>query len=134
MRGRVYLAGPMSGIEDNNHPLFNRVAGLLRDADWHVENPAEFEPIISAKLSSAERLAFFLREDIERLSRCDGIVLLPGWSESTGANCELFVAQILDLTTYVWEDEVVRSEPHLYADLDLMLDHINEANWPGEAL
>jgi len=26
----IYLAGPMTGVEDWNHPLFNEVAGALR--------------------------------------------------------------------------------------------------------
>ena len=132
MRGKLYIAGPMSGYDDLNYPLFNGVAKLLRDADWEIVNPAEFEPNLPEGLSFNARHAIFLREDFAELATCSGIVLLPGWADSTGANCELFVAQMIDLASYVWEEDQARFEPHLYADLDLILDHINAVNWPGE--
>ncbi len=132
MRGKLYVAGPMNGYEDFNHPLFNRVEQLLLEAGWAIINPASFEPEVDQALPRPVRLSIFLREDIELLATCDGIVLLPGWADSTGSNCELFVAQMLGLTSYVWEDENARPEPHLYANLDLMLDHVNDVNWPGE--
>lgn len=132
MRGKLYLAGPMSGIEDNNYPLFNSVAGVLRDADWEIVNPAEFEPNLDPSLSFNNRLAIFLRDDIELLATCNGIVFLPGWADSVGANCELFVAQILGLRTYVWHKNTVTDEVNLYANLDTIIDHVNAVNWPGE--
>ena len=132
MRGKLYIAGPMNGYEDYNHPMFNDVAAKLRAADWEIINPAEFEPELDADLAWEVRLSIYLQEDIELLARCTGIMLLPGWADSTGANCELFVSQMLGLMSYVWEEDQARYEPHLYADLDLILDHINAVNWPGE--
>ncbi len=133
MRGKIYVSGPMSGIDDANYPLFNKVAGELRDAGWEVINPAEFEPEGWEDIEDpGKRLAIFLREDFALLATCDSLVLLPGWADSTGANCELFLAQQIGLTTYVWLDGLIGKEPHLYANLDTIIDHINAVQFPGE--
>lgn len=38
---RIYIAGPMTGLPDNNYPAFHEAAARLRKRCWHVENPAE---------------------------------------------------------------------------------------------
>jgi hypothetical protein len=38
---RLYLAGPMTGIEDFNYPAFNAMAERLRAAGYEVKNPAD---------------------------------------------------------------------------------------------
>ncbi|CRM19804.1 hypothetical protein [Pseudomonas sp. 31 R 17] len=38
---RVYVAGPMTGIEDFNYPAFNAVADQLRALGYEFENPAD---------------------------------------------------------------------------------------------
>ena len=131
-RGKIYIAGPMTGYEDSNYPLFNEVATVLRDAEWEVINPAEWEPEVSPTFSFNRKLAIYLREDFEKLSTCGHVVFLPGWADSIGANCELFLAQMLGLTTHVWENDAVRKEVNLYANLDTIIGHINEVYWPGE--
>lgn len=45
---RVYLAGPMTGIEDFNFPAFNDMAAKLRARGYVVENPAEHGVVDSA--------------------------------------------------------------------------------------
>ena len=37
---RICIAGPMTGLPDNNYPAFHDAA-RLRKGCWHVENPAE---------------------------------------------------------------------------------------------
>lgn len=39
--GRIYIAGPMTGLPDFNFPAFNDMAAILRGLGYHVENPAE---------------------------------------------------------------------------------------------
>jgi len=114
-RWRVYLAGPMSGVQDYNYPLFAKVADRIRrekEWEWEVVSPAEMdnEDGIAASLNPDHgRNGFlvkngvrakFLRRDFRILSECDGIVLLPEWFNSTGANCELAVARMMGLTIY----------------------------------
>lgn len=86
---RIYLSGPMSGIEDNNFPEFHKWAAKLR-ADGHdVVSPAEIQEAGTWELC--------LRADLRELCTCEGIALMPGWENSRGANLELHVAHRLGM-------------------------------------
>jgi hypothetical protein len=41
---RVYLAGPMTGIDALNFPAFHKAAASLRASGYEVVNPAEVCP------------------------------------------------------------------------------------------
>ncbi len=97
MSGRIYIAGPMTGLPDLNFPAFHAEAQRLRAAGWHVENPAEINPDPAAGWEAC------MRKDIARLVLCDAICLLPGWSRSRGASIEHFVAVHLGLTVIYHE-------------------------------
>ena len=89
---RVYIAGPMTGIEDFNYPAFNAVAKELRAAGWHVENPAEHGVVDGAEWAD------YLYYDLGRLATCSALYLLPGWKTSRGAYLEFLVANTLGMT------------------------------------
>ena len=82
MMQRVYLSGPMSGIEELNYPAFNAAARDLRARGVHVENPAENSPPPCGTWQGWRRLALL------QLARCDAIYMLPGWEKSRGATVE----------------------------------------------
>jgi hypothetical protein len=88
---RIYVAGPMSGIEDYNFPAFNAAAAKLRAEGWQVENPAEHE--LADNLEWADYMAY----DLTRLGLCGAIHLLPGWSKSKGAMIEWNIARSLGM-------------------------------------
>lgn len=73
---RIYLAGPMTGLPEYNHPAFNAEAARLRALGYHVENPAE-----NPEQSSWED---YLRQAIRQMLTCDMVALLPGWEGSPG--------------------------------------------------
>lgn len=111
---KLYICGPMSGIEDNNYPLFNRVAALLRAAGFEVNNPAEYGA------PEGERVGYYdiLREDFKRLLDCDGLALLSGWEMSNGATAESDIAAALQMPIDSWanwllreREEVVQTAP-----------------------
>lgn len=103
---RVYLSGPMTGIEDFNYPAFNAEAARLRGMGQHVENPAE------AALMAGAEWADYMRYDIPRLTSCQRIRLLPGWSSSRGAKLELVIAKALGMAIeYADGAERDRPEP-----------------------
>lgn len=81
---RIYLAGPMSGIEAFNFPAFNAEAARLRALGYHVENPAENPEQAS--------WADYMRVAIPQMLTCDIVALLPGWSDSRGALLEQRIA------------------------------------------
>lgn len=89
--GRVYVAGPMTGIVDHNFPAFNEMADLLRGLGYHVENPADHGVIDGAEWAD------YLRHDISRLASCEALVLLPGWDRSRGALLEVHIAKALGM-------------------------------------
>ena len=94
---RIYVAGPMSGLPDFNYPAFHAEAKRLRNAGWHVENPAENPPPPCGSWEGYMRLA------LAQLVTCDAITLLPGWTRSKGACIEHFVAVHLGLAVVYHE-------------------------------
>lgn len=104
---RIYIAGPMSGLQDLNYPLFNLVATKLRAEGYHVENPAENpEP-------PCKSWAGYMRMAIAQLATCDEIALLPGWQRSKGAWLEHVIAHALGMRkTYLTSEAAALPQPH----------------------
>lgn len=109
---KLYLAGPMRGIEDFNFPAFHRNAAMLRMRGHHVFNPAERDekehgPDIGKNPTGDERIAaarhgFSLREALGDdcawiCAEAEGIALLPGWDSSKGAKAEKALGEALGL-------------------------------------
>ena len=89
---RIYIAGPMTGIENFNFPAFNTQADSLRTLGYHVENPADHGVVDGAEWAD------YLRYDLSRLATCEAIFLLPGWEKSSGARLEVHVGKALGIT------------------------------------
>jgi hypothetical protein len=85
----LYISGPISGKPDLNFPAFHEAARLLRAAGYTVTNPAELDAQDAGKTLTWEQ---YMRRDIKALMDCDGVALLPGWTESRGANLETEIA------------------------------------------
>ncbi len=106
---RVYIAGPMTGLPQLNFPAFNAAAALYRARGCFVINPAEMNggdaelAAVAAMTPEqyAEHYCEVMRKDIAAVTKCDMIVMLPGWTVSKGATAELAVAQICGLAI-VW--------------------------------
>lgn len=100
---KVYLAGPMASIENHNYPAFHKAAKWLRESGYDVVSPAELHPEAEICASVAGDYKKYLPEDLQAIASCDGIVLLPGHSRSSGAIWELFAALLFDLKIYTLE-------------------------------
>jgi hypothetical protein len=92
MRFRIYIAGPMTGIQELNFPAFHAEAARLRAAGHEAVNPAEINPDQGAEWHTC------MRGDIAQLVTCDAIHMLPGWETSRGATLEHHIATALGLT------------------------------------
>lgn len=95
---RVYIAGPMTGIEDFNFPAFFAAADAWRAVGWDVVNPAE-------AFDGDQTLPYrdYVAYDISLLKTCDAIAMLPGWDgpNSRGAVWEREIAaRLLGLAVY----------------------------------
>ena len=106
----LYVAGPMRGIAWFNYPMFDRIAGILREQGLCVISPADedrkqdgFDPFENPDHAVPENCTFprtmdfnkTVRRCLEAVLRCDEIVLLPGWERSSGAVAELTLAMWL---------------------------------------
>ena len=84
--GRLYIAGPMTGLPGKNYKAFHDAAAFLRAIGYEVVSPAE--------LSDDETLWHeAMEKDIAALLQCDTVVLLPGWEASKGAQLEVSIAR-----------------------------------------
>ena len=104
-----YLAGPMSGHPQFNHPTFRRVAQQIRDEGHMVINPADLDSpsLQRAALASldgdatavedavGESWGDVLARDVKVIAdEIDEIIVLPEWWTSRGARLEVYVAYI----------------------------------------
>lgn len=95
---KIYLAGPMSGLPDHNHPAFMDAAATLRGGGNFVFNPAEANPIDdSYRAAMAVDLAWIS-------SYAEMVVLLPGFQKSKGCRIEVDLALALEIPIVLYED------------------------------
>ena len=118
---RLYLAGPMTGMPHFNYPAFHAAAAMLRAEGHEVFNPAEHDIALYGKdisnpTGDAEQAASehgfdrraALKADLTWIcDHAEGIALLPGWRNSTGACAERALAEALSLTIIELEAEQV---------------------------
>lgn len=90
---KLYLAGPMSGLPDDNIPAFHEGAARFRALGYEIVSPAETDGEPQAGRTWAE----WMRRDIALLLACDGVVCLPGWENSRGATLETDIARALGM-------------------------------------
>lgn len=111
---RLYLAGPMSNLPEFNFPAFHAAAAKLEAEGHTVFNPAQADidrsGVDPSKLnpsgdpngSTATIPGLSRREclaaDLDWIARnAEGIALLPGWENSSGARAEYALASALNL-------------------------------------
>lgn len=117
MEKMTYLAGPMTGYPQFNHPLFNRVEKtLVEEFGWHVFNPVKSDSSELQEMAMASEKG--LRSDLPTgaweeilaldmsvlIEDCDSIIVLEGWEKSQGARIEVFTALTLHLPIFWWDD------------------------------
>ena len=95
---KVYIAGPMSGIDNDNRDAFNQVARELQRKGFIVLNPAT----LPAGLEQHEYMDICLA----MLRTVDVIYLLPGWQHSAGATTEYHYAYKIGLKVFIDGNEV----------------------------
>lgn len=89
----IYLAGPMSGYPEDNHPRFNELAKLLREDGHFVFNPAEVTPY-----GPSRTYRNCLAVDLAWIcAHADTMYFMEGWENSKGAQVEHALAVALKL-------------------------------------
>lgn len=95
----------MRGLPEYGFPLFDQARDFLLDRGYQVVSPADMDRDVGfdPKADEDVTLEFVhgaMRRDIEEILTCDGIVMLPNWEESGGANCERDVAKRIGLHVF----------------------------------
>jgi len=94
----------MSGLPDLNFHAFHAAAELLRGAGYDVVNPAELNP------DPGKTWRECMSVDIKALVDCEGVALLPGWTESRGAMLEARIAEGLGMTLWAVPEWLRRAQ------------------------
>jgi len=103
MKRRIYLSGGMSGVERADYVRrFGEAERILRRHGYGCINPCRvwacrfpwlyrlMEWAMGKRIAYAVVLCYDL---LLLMTRADGIVMLPGWQASRGAQIENFVAR-----------------------------------------
>lgn len=124
MKKKVYLAGPMRGLQNYNFPMFYQTAAMLEMMGYSVFNPAKLDiedgraewnwntngVIIDNSFTIEKALA----RDFKVILDSDAIILLPGWKKSKGAQKELEFALAIGLKAFEYTGDPInidRDEP-----------------------
>lgn len=94
---KIYIAGPMSHIPDQNREAFIVVADQLRTLGHDPVNPIEHADPEIVRMADRMGIEFrntdeykaLIKECLRRVEECDAIFLLPGWGQSRGAVKEM---------------------------------------------
>ena len=99
---RIYLSGPMTGIERADYVRrFREAEAILRKHGYGCINPCRvwacrfpwlyrfMERTLGKQLTYAVVLCYDL---LLLMTRADGIAMLPGWQSSRGAQIESYVS------------------------------------------
>lgn len=113
----VYIAGPMTGVEDYNFAAFDEASFKFKERGYTVINPAQ----IAREYADQQGLTFeeiALREFavldfLPLLQKASHMHMLNGWEYSNGAKAEHAIAKWLNLTiTYETEESLKAHETH----------------------
>lgn len=129
---KLYLAGPMSGLPDYNYPTFHRYARILREKGYEVFNPAE-----AHGGDQGLELWEYYAEDLPQVAAADGLAVLPGWEDSTGARIEVLVARKLGKPVFnavlLASNDIHHTEAALEEDVEVVVIHPNRDDGPDFA-
>ena len=113
----AYLAGPMRGYLEFNFPAFRNAAQTLRKRGLHVVSPHERDEDEGFDWTGTEGsdddlkragfdIARTLASDIDLIAAplCEGVVCLPGWDRSRGAQAEVVFARAIDKPVLFYEE------------------------------
>jgi len=96
----IYVAGAYRADSENG--VFENIVAARAVAQklWHKGWAVICPHMNTAFMGSNKHDTIFLDGDLEILSRCDAILMLPGWHESIGANMEYDLARLRNLIVY----------------------------------
>lgn len=82
----IYIAGPMTGLNDFNRDSFNLAELALKERGHEVRNPACLP-------TDWSRYEDYIEISVAMLGQCEAVVFLPGSDKSKGAQIERDLAE-----------------------------------------
>lgn len=107
----VYIAGPVTGIEEGNRPLFDQAEYYLTSQGATALNPSMLPDGLSSHQS-------YMNITMPMLREAHAVLMLPGWHKSVGAKMEYDEARRLGMPVYMFR-------PVQDAEITLMGETIN---------
>ena len=108
-RKLAYLAGPYSGDIEKNLAAAIDIAAQLVELGYSVVCPHANTHYVHLRMIEKGMTPLdpiqWNEFDFEILRRCDILVMMPNWKESTGARLEKVFAEQLGIRVYVWGDK-----------------------------
>jgi hypothetical protein len=111
---KVYIAGPITGIPDNNRAGFAAGEKWAAEQGWEPVNPLAIAhahpgrrcPVGEAITDGGETHPYgcWVRADLAALLDCDAILMLRGWTRSRGAKHEHATAAICFMPIHYMPD------------------------------
>ncbi len=94
---KLYISGPVTGIEDNNRPAFQAAVDALTAVGYEVINTLDIEP--GTGYEKGFSWSDFLRGDLIYIltQGVEGIATIPQHHYSRGARLECHMASELDI-------------------------------------
>lgn len=140
---RIYIAGPMTGLPNDNREAFNTEAVRIRISGHDAINPVRVSHDLETDLYPAKPTWHqYLAMAITALSSADAIHFLDDWEYSHGARIESLVAirmklpiwlsdgVILPCGTFAWMDEMFSGVNAVTEHMQAM-DPVSEELTPG---
>lgn len=112
-RGKVYISGPITGIDFGNRFAFSCARSSLELCRYEVVDPSEVQ------LDDEASWADYMRADLKLLLDCDYIYMLEGWENSRGARIERELAENLGIEEIDLDEECERAKKRAAEDLDV---------------
>lgn len=98
---KLYIAGPMRGYPQSNFIAFDLAAKILEGLGHTPINPADHDRTLGFDGEHGDvDMRSVVAWDLSQVAMSDGLVVLAGWENSTGAKVEVRTALWLGLPIY----------------------------------
>jgi len=98
----AYVSGPLEGKRAEDYEINITKAWIVSRQLWEMGYIALTPHLLTADMDDVLERDEWLARDKELLSRCDLIVLIPGWRKSDGAKKERVWAEEMGLPIFEW--------------------------------
>ena len=112
-RGKVYISGPITGIDFGNRFAFSCARASLELCGYEVVDPSEVQ------LDDDASRADYMKADLKLLLDCEYIHMLEGWEDSKGARIERELAENLGIEEIDLDQEYERAKQRAGEDIDI---------------